>query len=290
MRVNIPRNLKAKLKPTVKAFIEGSQFYEKQKDFLGAVPSPFTSYSLDSEDVGSWDAEDVLSDDFKLTLLETVMNTYANGLQEFVCAPNSNGKRSMNVAARNMQEMIGGSEHCPGRKLAQGLANLQEMSFLSTPAAFYGNHPQITKYDALKPFGKASVVVAVIAIHNIDMKEVIHNNNIPEDEEQADDSVVLQKNNQTTLVFCPVHPYRSNATGPEKASTLGLLQTQMGNIKEAFAIYANSKKDTLQHDTKNILCTNDIDTAITFFTGKDADYKITDTIKRTQTKKRRTSS
>ena len=117
----------------------------------------------------------------------------------------------MNTAARNMQEMIGGSEHCPGRKLAQGLANLEEMAFVSTPAPYYGSHQQITKYDALKKFGDANVVVAVIAIHNIDKEEIIHKNNIPEDRDQAKNSVILQKNKQTTLLFCPAHPYRSNA-------------------------------------------------------------------------------
>jgi hypothetical protein len=280
---------KEPLKPTIEAFVEAFKYYEAHKTHLGNVKNPFQSSSLVATDVLKWDANEVVQTGYQLVLLYNVLTQFNGGVQEFAYAIENNGKRSMSTAARNMQEMIAGSECCPGRKLAQGLKSLEEMAFVCTPAPYYGVHDKITKHKALQKFGKAAVVIAVIAIHNIDKVEVIDNNNIPLDKDGADDSVVLQKNNQTTIVFCPTHPYTSNANQQEKATELKMLYDQFNNIKQTFNDYINSDNLTLKHETKEIMCTSDINEAVTFFTGKQSDLKIMDTIKRSQSKKRKSS-
>jgi hypothetical protein len=112
-------------------------------------------------------------------------------------------KRDMNTAAQDLQEMIAGSELCVGTKLCSTMRTLKDTAYLSTPQPYYGPIPEDRKHEQLSPFGAASVVYAIVVVHNVNVSLVVHN--ITESDD-GDVPVVTSKHLQRGIIYVPVSP------------------------------------------------------------------------------------
>jgi hypothetical protein len=160
-------------------------------------------------------------------------------------------KRDMNTPAQDLQEMIARSKLCVGTKLCSTMRTLEDTAYLSTPFPYYNQIPEDKKHEQLSPFGAASVVYAIVAIHNVNVPLVVHNNTESDD---GDVPVVSSKHLQRGIIYVPVFPFNATATQIDKRNALNLLHSQMGNIKDSLKTYI--EMNGLQTQNKNIMCSN----------------------------------
>jgi hypothetical protein len=257
------------LSESVALTIESYKFYNQNKRYLASVPSPFTKVGNMNDSLAKFTVQSVLADPTEQLIMKNVIYDYFNtsDANENFCQRGT--KRDMNTAARDIQEMIAGSELCVGTKLCSTMRTLEDTAYLSTPQPYYGPIPEDKKHEQLSPFGAASVVYAIVAVHNVNVSLVVHNHTESDD---GDVPVVTSKHLQRGIVYVPVFPFNSTATQIDKRNALNLLHSQMGNIKDSLKTYIET--NGLQTQNKNIMCSDDKLDLIQYFTGKSDTQRI----------------